>query len=460
MTTAVEGLSQAAVRNDAGMTKESRHVRWLRILNAIRKTTHAPLSPPDTYPRDDVAVMLREIGIALIELSQPTPHVTARLMEIAPRYTTEPVRLVVLPTVLMIQIGDVSYQVEESSNSSLQLNKAGWIDDIAVLASMGAITPKDAISAISRAREMPPRFGHVVTTLGYAITTIGFGMLINPTWAALPAYLFLGLVVGAIVQLGQPFPSLTPILPTLSAAVVTILAVSFVDATAHDGLLRVIAPALVATLPGMSLTIGAMELASSQLIGGTSRLMYGISQLALLVFGVAIGIETAGYVAPSTPSVRMGEWALYVAVIVIGIGLYFYLSAPRGSLAWLMAAIAVVVLGQAAAESVMSESHSGFVGAILSVPFAMLASRIRTSPPAIVLLLVSFWSLVPGALSFETLGQALAGGSLGVAEIGTTGAAILSIALGTLVGWSVFHTIDSLMPWPKSFGAPTAKIPA
>jgi uncharacterized membrane protein YjjP (DUF1212 family) len=425
-----------------------RNSRLLRIVNAIHKQPHEPLASPDAYPAGEVAAMLREIGIALIELSQPTPHVTARLEEIAARYTTEPVRMVVLPTVLLIQIGDTGYQVETSTTSTLQLDKAGWIDDVVVLASMGAITPADAIASISRAREKAPRFGHATTVIGYAVTTVGFGMLINPTWLALPGYLFLGLIVGAIMQLAGPFPALTPVLPTLSAAAVTILAVWFVAATAHEGLLRVIAPALVATLPGMSLTIGAMELASSQLIGGTSRLMYGISQLALLVFGVVLGVEFAGYVPHKPPAVRMGEWSLYVAVIVIAVGLYFYLSAPRGSLAWLIAAIGVAVLGQALAQLVMSESHSGFVGAILSVPFAMLASRIKTSPPAIVMLLVSFWSLVPGALSFETLGQALADGRVGITQVGTTGAAILSIALGTLVGWSIFHTIDGRLPWP------------
>ena len=62
-------------------------------------------------------------------------------------------------------------------------------------------------------------------------------------------------MVGGIVQLNRPFPSLTPVLPTLAATAVTILANSFVDAIAHDGLLRVITPALVATLPGMSLTL-------------------------------------------------------------------------------------------------------------------------------------------------------------------------------------------------------------
>ncbi len=398
--------------------------------------------------------MLRAIGVALIEVQQPTPMVTARLMEIAERYTTEPVRVVVLPTVLMIQVGNVGFEVDESKQSSLQLDMAGRIDDIAVLASAGAIVPAEAIGAIELARDLRPRFGPIATMVGYAITTVGFGMVINPTWASLPGYLFLGLVVGAITQISRPFPSLNPVLPTLSAAAVTILATWFVAATAHDGLLRVIAPALVASLPGISLTVGAMELASSQPISGASRLMYGLAQLALLIFGVALGLEVAGQVYPQRPSTQMGTWSLYVAIVVVAVGLYIYLSAPRGSLFWLMAAIGVALLGQEAAEKFMSVSHSGFVGAILSVPFSMLASRIKTSPPAVVMMLASFWSLVPGAMSFESLSQAVSGSNFGIAGLGSAAAAILSIALGTLVGWSVFHTIDGRLQWLRSHAPP------
>ena len=71
---------------------------------------------------------------------------------------------------------------------------------------------------------MPPRFGPVTTVIGYIITTLGFGMVINPTWASLWGYVFLGAVVGAIVMLGRPFPTLNAVLPTLAAAVVTTLA--------------------------------------------------------------------------------------------------------------------------------------------------------------------------------------------------------------------------------------------
>jgi uncharacterized membrane protein YjjB (DUF3815 family) len=153
----------------------------------------------------------------------------------------------------------------------------------------------------------------------------------------------------------------------------------------------------------------------------------------------------------------MGAWSLYVAIVVVGIGLYVYLSAPRGSLLWLIAAIAVALVGQELAGKVMSAAHSGFVGAILVVPFAMLAARIKTAPPAVVMMLAAFWSLVPGALSFESVSQAASGGNVGVSSLGATGAAILSIALGTVVGWSVFHTIDSKLPWPKGLDQPTVR---
>ena len=419
------------------------------IINALRKTPPAPLAPPDSYPALDVAVMLREIGIALVEVAQPTPIVQDRLLAIAGRYTTKQVRAVVLPTLLLIQIGDQVLEVDSSTHSSLQLDAAGRIDAIADLAEAGAIAPRDAVQAVEDARTLAPRFGRATGVLGYAITTVGFGMMINPTWASLPGYLFLGLIVGTIVLISTSLPSLIPILPTLSAFVVTLLATWFVADTANDGLLRVISPALVATLPGMALTIGAMELAYSQIISGSSRLVYGLSQLALLVFGVIMGVHVAGEVAPQAPSAQMGTWSLYLAIVVVGIGLTFYLSAPPGSLFWLMAAIAVALLGQKLAQNVSSPAHSGFYGAALAVVFAMLSTRVKSSPPAVVMMIAAFWSLVPGAMSFMSVSQAATGGNADVASMGQAAAAIVSIALGTLVGWSIFRTLDAHLPWSR-----------
>ena len=140
--------------------------------------------------------------------------------------------------------------------------------------------------------------------------------------------------------------------------------------------------------------------------------------------------------------------------MVVGIGLYIYLSAPPASLLWLIAAIGVAVIAQALAATVLPASHTGFVGAVLEVPFAMWAARIKTSPPAIVMLLAAFRALVPGALSFESAAEVVTGGPGSLAALAVTGSAVLSIALGILVGWSIFQTIDGRFTRPRSAPEP------
>lgn len=121
-------------------------------------------------------------------------------------------------------------------HSSLQLDMAGRIDDIASPRRPGRSAPADAIEAISAARHLRPRFGTPRRSSdGRHHSRFRHGH--QSDRAALPGYLFLGLVVGAIVAPSR-LPSLTPILPTLSALVVTVWAIWFVDATANDGLLE------------------------------------------------------------------------------------------------------------------------------------------------------------------------------------------------------------------------------
>lgn len=432
-------------RHNLRVTVDDRPGPVRRFLRAIRKEVPQALTGGLVDDDAEVAAMLRELGVALLECNQPTHLVEARLHSIARNYTDHVVRIVVFPTALLVQVGTVAYEVERVSRQTAQLNLAGRIDAIAELAEVGGITAVDAAREAASARTTPTRFGPVLTVVGYVVTTVGFGLVINPTWAALWAYVFLGAVVGCITLLGRPFPMLTAILPTLAAAVVTVLATDFVADAVNDGLLRVISPPLVAMLPGMALTIAAMELASGQIMSGATRLIYGVTQLMLLVFGVGLGIHLGTDFQPQHPHAPMGEWSLYVAIVVVAIGLYFYLSAPPGSFVWLMLAVAVALVGQQLGGMVLSPTHSGAVGAFLVVPFAMLAARIKTSPPAIVMMLAAFWSLVPGALSFESLGEAAAGEG-DVLTLGSTVAAVFSIALGTVIGWSVFATINGRMP--------------
>ncbi len=208
--------------------------RAKQMWQAVSKQVPAPLAPPDTFPIDEVAEMLRDIGIALIEVQVPSGVVESRLERIAARYTTEPVRVVALPTVLIVQVGRVGHEVAASTGGTTQLDRAGKVDAVARLATAGAVTPRDAVRDITEARTATPRFGPVMILVGYVITTLGFGIVINPAWTALWAYVFLGAVVGAVVVVAGRIPTLAVIIPSLSAALVTTLAIWFVADAAND----------------------------------------------------------------------------------------------------------------------------------------------------------------------------------------------------------------------------------
>ena len=123
---------------------DRRPSRARRLLQSIRKEIPQALSDGQVNDDVEVAAMLRELGIALVECEQPTQLVAARLLAIAKQYTRETVRVVVLPTALVIQVGTVAYEVETIIKPTTQLNLAGRIDAIAELAEVGAITAADA----------------------------------------------------------------------------------------------------------------------------------------------------------------------------------------------------------------------------------------------------------------------------------------------------------------------------
>src|SRR5215510_5729258 len=105
-----------------------------RFLWSIRKDVPEAVVDGPHDNDAEVAAMLRELGIALIECEQPTQLVAARLHVIAKQYTGHTVRVMVLPTALVVQVGTVAYEVETVSKPTTQLNLAGRIDAIAELA--------------------------------------------------------------------------------------------------------------------------------------------------------------------------------------------------------------------------------------------------------------------------------------------------------------------------------------
>lgn len=410
-----------------------------QVGRVMKQTGPLTIISPEQASARDILNMLEALGLAMIETGQATNDVEDTLREIARAYDLTDVRPVVLPTFIMLQSGAAGGDVrmESARPGSVRLDQTGAVEMLLSRALRRAVTPAQAIAQVEKIRSQKPRFRPAVAFIGHIVLTVGFGLVINPTLQAIWVYIVLGAGVGALILLSRKFTGLTSTVPVIAAFAVTIVTTSLLVHVVGDEPLRIIAPPLVSFLPGLTLTIAAIELTNNQVIAGASRLVFGVGQLLLLAFGVFAATTIVGVVHVQTPDPSLGAWAGIVGVALVAVGFTLFMSAPRGALAWIFLSLAVTYGAQAIGALTVGAGLSGFVGAVVVAPFTRFASRFRTSPPASVMSLACFWLLVPGALGFIGLSGVTQGSAGSIQTLTTAALSVISIALGAIVGISI-----------------------
>lgn len=418
-------------------------------------TLSVPISK-DQDKSNQILEMLRVLGCAMLESGQATTDVKDTMLRVARAYELPPVRVVALPTIVVVQISghDRRMEIGGITNMSLRLDQIEAIDDLVQRAKLGIVEPEDILARMDKIAQSPARFGAFLRLVGHVLMTLAIGLLINPVWPALPAYIGLGLVVGLMLQFGTRVPTLATAMPVIVAIVVTILGATILSEVTGEIPLRIIAPALITFLPGLTLTIAALELTRNEVIAGATRLVYGISQLVLLAFGVVIGLAIVGNVSATNEVVlnSIGPWTPLLGVTLLALGYVIAHSGPENAFLWLVLALGLTYGAQRLGMLIAPPQFSGFFGALLLVPMSRFLARFRTAPTAVVTQLVCYWILVPGSLGFMGITDAAIGGAESVSFVVITTMTLFSIALGTLVGSGLFR--DSgyrLRNWDSTF---------
>jgi uncharacterized membrane protein YjjP (DUF1212 family) len=400
-------------------------------------------------PTGDVQAILLRMGAALTMTGDAVSLIEERLAAIAAAYGYPEARISVLPTLLIVSLGDGEPAAVRNIDSVVQLTlgQSSEIIAIARRAEAAEIAPAEAMAEIDATLRAPPRFGPVAYVVSHAVLTVGLGLLIRPAAVDLWVYAALGAVVGGLKLWTSRIVLAGYLLAVIAAALVS--AIAFL---AHDGnegaSLRLTIPPLVTFLPGALLTMATVDLALGETITGASRFVAGMIQLGLLGIGIVVGAELVGdpHGGPVAGAAAdtLGSWAPWVGVLIFGLGIYVHNSAPERSLLWLLIVLFSAWIGQLAGREILDASLSGFFGAAVMVPVAHLVARARSAPPAHVMFLPAFWLLVPGAIGLigitEIVGDNVDAGS---ANFQRALISIPAVALGILVGTMVVRAFGA-----------------
>lgn len=400
------------------------------------------------------------LGQALLAAGEQTAQVELILRRMASAYGVRRSRVVTFPTAIFISLHDRAEErvsLAEGPGQTLRLDQIADVYELGDAAQRGALAPDEGLARLTAVLQERGRFGIAGTVVGHMILSVGVSMVLvpSPTYIAVAAVL--GAVVGGLRVVNRNQPVLAMPLPVVAAGIVSVLVFLAVKHSLPAEPLYALVPPLVSFLPGAMLTLGMVELVYGDMVSGASRLMTGIVQLVLLAFGLAAGaalvgisydrlIETAG-------ELDKVAWAPWLGVVVFGVGVHLHFSAPRNALWWMLFVLLLTFSTQRAAAAAFGKEISGFFGMLVATPLGYLIQLRFKGPPAMVTFLPSFWLLVPGALGLLSMKHMLSNPAAGVKGLMSAVFALVSIALGTLVGAALYRWLtETFGGWQLQIG--------
>jgi uncharacterized membrane protein YjjP (DUF1212 family) len=407
-------------------------------------------------PQTDTSVLLEfmfRLGQAYLACGEQTALAELFLRRVASAHGMHRSRVVAFPTALFITVHDGVAERVTLAEAPIQTLRLDQIADVYALgeaAQRGDVGPQNGLEQLNAILRQKARFGNSGIIVGHTILTVGLAMILMPTWRNLIAAAILGAIVGAGKVLNRDRPILSAPLSVIAALLVSVLVFLAVKYNLPVDPQYALVPPLVTFLPGAMLTFGMVELAYGDMVSGSSRLITGTVQLVLLAFGLTVGAALVGYspehLLDASSEVVPNPWAPWAGVVVFGVGVYITFSAPRNSLVWMLLVLLLTFAAQQAAARFLSMEASGFCGTLVATPLGYLIQTRFKGPPSMVTFLPAFWLLVPGALGLNTVKRLLSDPS-NLGGLITVAFALASIALGTLVGASLYKWLTERYGW-------------
>jgi uncharacterized membrane protein YjjP (DUF1212 family) len=347
------------------------------------------------------ATALHSYGAAAHNLEQAMKNITKVMGLNAQIFAT--------PTVLIVSFETADEQrqcIARVSPGDVHLEKMTLLDQLGDKVIGHEIRLDDASSElqsiISKSNIYPKYIEALAYMLISASAAVLFGGGINDLLISAALGLFIGIYTALAPReqgLIRFFEFITAFLASFIASVVYVCYPKFsVD--------LVTLSSLIVFIPGLSLTISMMELATENLAAGTARLMGAVIVFLKMIFGVVLGSTLfnvmSGQAVSGTVINPFPKSFIWIALIPASIAFTIIFKARFKDYIWLLAAGLVAVQTTALVGSYLGTNlgafFGGFVVALLSNIYARFIKK-----PAAMIFMPGIILLVPGSIGFRGL---------------------------------------------------------
>ncbi len=399
--------------------------------------THTPSPPSPTPPPSDTAVCERfvlRLALLMAAFGIPAHRLEDAAMSCAKHLGME-AQFFATPTAVFAAIGSDGEQrthLLRLESGEVNLEKQSQIDAVLRDVLDDKATAAEGLARLDAVVAEPSRYGPLAMVMAQAAASATAGVFFGGGWRDVVGAALVGFVVGVVLQAVARHRHLARLMDFVVGFVAAFLAGALATAMTPMSASLVALAAVIALVPGLTLTTAVAELATRHLAAGTARLMGALTIFVALGFGVAVGQRAAIglYGVASDPVVPLPGVALVGALLVapLALGVLFrakpsdlLVILPAGALGFGGARLGAVLLGPE-----LGACLGAFVIGLAANGWARLADRPSAVPsvPGIML-------LVPGSIGFRSVDSFVHNDTIGGVEAAF---AMVLVAVGLVTG--------------------------
>ncbi|MGJ6979274.1 threonine/serine exporter family protein [Aestuariimicrobium soli] len=383
--------------------------------------------------------MLLQLAALLVASGMPVHEVELNVSAAASRIGHRGIVIGAAPTLVQLALAEGEPSSQARVPRSLRLDQTLALSHVLTglhrSADEAPSVPElmEQLGAVTRLRH---RHGWLVRHTGDLAVALGIGLVLQPGWTNLAVIALCSVVTSALMRLAARHRLLGALLPIAASALASLIAFAAFEAGFIQGPVRTMICAIAVLLPGAVLATGMAELATGQMVAGSSRTFFGLTQLLLFTLGIvaaAAVLRVPHEALADTRVAQLGWWALPLGIIVIALGITVSEGLPTSHVLPVALLTVVTAVVQNLGRAWTTDIPAGpFLGAMVAAFGSTALAAWRPAIPRLVTFLPSFWLLVPGTLGVLGL-TGLANGQ-SVTAIATVVMLIVGIASGLLVG--------------------------
>lgn len=287
----------------------------------------------------------------------------------------------------------------------VNLEKLSEVDRDLDLLIDGSLDVAEAIERLEALDEAPPRYGAVVTTLAFAAASGSASSFFGGGWREMVAASGIGLLIGLLAILVPRVPSIGRLFELMAALTAAWVAAAMAAAGAHIAVPVVTLAALIVLVPGFTLTTAMTELATRNLVSGSSRLAATLVMFFTIGFGVALGTRLAEVAfgnLPESSADPLPAWSIGIALVLAGVAFTILFRARPKDVGWIVLASFLAYLGSRLGARWLGPELGALVGAVVVGVGGNLHARWRQRPAAVTQV-PGLMLLVPGSIGFRSV---------------------------------------------------------